>query len=628
MKTIKILNKIILILISVGLLTLLMLPGSLSAGHFRSGTMSWKLAENDNDTIILHMLNGWTFDHNCCDTTSVDDVKSNWDWAGDGTGTDGNPTIYWESDGSPNTGATLDFTVTSVDISADHILTKMGDSSSGWETGITHDYDNGTFLIYWAGYARTAVKNKEDGYSSNGGTSMGNSNRWRLETMVRIGGDYAGNVSPVSAVPPIVKVQDNSSFSYQVVATDDNGDNLTYRWGQFNEFFKIDGSGSTATYTMPTGMTLSPSGLIEWDIRDNVTCDGCTNDDDVDNTTNKLWVAVIMVEDRLDNGTAKSKIPIDFFFEVTDPTNAPPSFTAFPTGTQTVVIGDNKTFTIKSTDDSGVAPTVSVVNPPSDNKTIWDNSSSTSGGITTFSVYFAPDNTSDSSYVVNIRSTDAIGMTKDKSLSINVSSIANDDPTAPTLVSPADNSTVTNPVSFQWTESTDPDNDNVSYTIYICQNIDFTGCNGTSVTASANFIPPFNQNFHDTLLSWPSPLQAATISQEVSQDLSMMPKWVILLGVLGLLSVFIFFSVKIITHLKIVIMLFLIIIGAVNCSKSDDTDDVVEAVSDVTNTASTNTDSNYTSSDLTTNTTYYWKVIASDTNGGSAESETWSFTVQ
>ena len=36
----------------------------------------------------------------------------------------------------------------------------------------------------------------------------------------------------------------------------------------------------------------------------------------------------------------------------------------------------------------------------------------------------------------------------------------------------------------------------------------------------------------------------------------------------------------------------------------------------------------YTTSDLTTNTTYYWKVIASDTKGGSTESETWSFTVQ
>jgi len=33
-------------------------------------------------------------------------------------------------------------------------------------------------------------------------------------------------------------------------------------------------------------------------------------------------------------------------------------------------------------------------------------------------------------------------------------------------------------------------------------------------------------------------------------------------------------------------------------------------------------------SGLTSGTTYYWKVVASDTRGGSAESETWSFTVQ
>ncbi|HIB94240.1 MAG TPA: hypothetical protein EYO60_08105, partial [Candidatus Lambdaproteobacteria bacterium] len=256
----------------------------------------------------------------------------------------------------------------------------MGDyASSTWTTGVTHDYDNGTYLVYWDSYARASVANKEDGYSSNG--TGGNSNRWRNETMVRIGGDYIGNVSPVSAVPPIVKVQDNTTFTYQVSATDANGDNLTYRWGQLNEFFKRDGTGSTDNFTMPTGMTLSPSGLIEWDVRDNVTCSGCTNNDVVDNTTgNNLWVAVIMVEDRLDNGTAKSYIPIDFFFQITEASNDPPSFTVFPTGTQTVSVGSTKTFTIKSTDDSGVAPTVSVLNPPSDNSSIWSTSSSTSGG--------------------------------------------------------------------------------------------------------------------------------------------------------------------------------------------------------------------------------------------------------
>ena len=86
---------------------------------------------------------------------------------------------------------------------------------------------------------------------------------WRNETMVRIGGDYIGNNSPVSSVPPIVYVQDNKTFTYQLNATDPDGDNLTYRWGTINEFFTSDGdeSGGTANFNMPTGMTLSSSGV-------------------------------------------------------------------------------------------------------------------------------------------------------------------------------------------------------------------------------------------------------------------------------------------------------------------------------------------------------------------------------
>ena len=53
--------------------------------------------------------------------------------------------------------------------------------------------------------------------------------------------------------------------------------------------------------------------------------------------------------------------------------------------------------------------------------------------------------------------------------------------------------------------------------------------------------------------------------------------------------------------------------------KGNTSDDLTDTTSD---------DLTYTTSDLTSGTTYYWKVIASDTRGGSAESETWSFTVQ
>ena len=72
--------KIILGLTSVGLV-LLMLPVSLSANHFRYGTMSW---ENpwDNGTIRLQMGNGWTANHG----SFRDQSDYNAYWAGDFVG--------------------------------------------------------------------------------------------------------------------------------------------------------------------------------------------------------------------------------------------------------------------------------------------------------------------------------------------------------------------------------------------------------------------------------------------------------------------------------------------------------------------------------------------------------------
>ena len=62
MNTIKAkVNKIILALTSVGIGLLLMLPASLSASHYRYGTMSWDI-DSDNGThvtIRLKMESGW-----------------------------------------------------------------------------------------------------------------------------------------------------------------------------------------------------------------------------------------------------------------------------------------------------------------------------------------------------------------------------------------------------------------------------------------------------------------------------------------------------------------------------------------------------------------------------------------
>jgi len=231
-------------------------------------------------------------------------------------------------------------------------------------------------------------------------------------------------------------------------------------------------------------------------------------------------------------------------------------------------------------------------------------------------------------------------MTKDQSLGLKVSSISNADPTAPTLVSPANGSTVTKPVSFQWTKSTDADNDAISYSFYLCTDSGFAGCSGTTVTAGNNLIPPLNQNLQDSLISWPRYLEAAPIYQQISQDLSMIPRWLIMLTAFVLLSGLISFSLKNISNRKLVIMLiFMILFLSLNinsCARSDSSisetnsssNDDNDASSTSTSATVTTTDATYTTSDVTNGATYYWKVIASDTKGGSAESATWSFTVQ
>ena len=69
-------------------------------------------------------------------------------------------------------------------------------------------------------------------------------------------------------------------------------------------------------------------------------------------------------------------------------------------------------------------------------------------------------------------------------------------------------------------------------------------------------------------------------------------------------------------------MLFLILIGAVTCARSFESD------KDSKSTSSSSSSNSYTSSDLTTSTTYFWKVVASDSKGGRGESDIWSIRVQ
>ena len=511
-------NKLFLSLASTGI-TLLLLNASLSANHFRYGTMSWEpISDNGTHvTVRLKMQNGWTADHTFISAFTAGQYKEN------------GITIYW---GDLDNSSTVDLKVLSRDNTTNDTITEMGDySSSTWTTGVTYAYpDNGTteYTVYWGSTSRENVENS------------GNGSAWRNETKINIGGSYDGNSSPVSAVPPVVQVQDNTEFNYQLVSTDADGDSLNYRWGTIAEFFLASSSGS---FTGPTGMTLSSAGLVSWDVRDTVLCSGCTQNDI--NDENDLWVAVVMVEDLHDNGSVKSYIPVDFFFKTASASNDPPKMIGIPTTTQTISIGNTKTYTFTATDDSGLAPTFSVLNPPSDNSSIWSTSSSSSGGTTTFSISFSPISSMDNAtYAVNVRAKDGDGMTKDQTIGITITSVSNTDPTSPSLVSPADGSTVAKPVTFQWTKSTDADNDEISYSLYFCIDSGFAGCSGTTIASGGNLKPPFYQNLRDNLISWPPTLVAAPLYQQIKEDISIIPKWLIMLSAFGLLSSLISLTLK------------------------------------------------------------------------------------
>jgi len=181
------LNKIILALTSVGFLIFLIFPGSLSANHFRYGTMSWSLV--DNDTIRLEMENGWTANHGEFRAVSAYDHEVSghigsihWDYIpitwGGGTPSTDTVDIIIKSRTTQYTSALCSYDMDqTLDKCKDSTISEMGDNaSSKWTPGKTHDYDNGSYVVFWSSSSRASVHSDQSG---NGGV-------WRNETLVRI----------------------------------------------------------------------------------------------------------------------------------------------------------------------------------------------------------------------------------------------------------------------------------------------------------------------------------------------------------------------------------------------------------------------------------------------------------
>ncbi|MCP4298803.1 MAG: hypothetical protein GY786_24750, partial [Proteobacteria bacterium] len=189
---------------------------------------------------------------------------------------------------------------------------------------------------------------------------------------------------------------------------------------------------------------------------------------------------------------------------------------------------------------------------------------------------------------------------------------SNNAPTAPALLSPADGSSITSPVTLSWSNSTDADGDDISYSISVCADVTFPGCTPTTWTFSE---PTANYRDKPQDFSFSRVLYAESLEGEAPSN-SNYEMWLFLLIMLSGLS-YSALSGKL--QRKYLFILILITLGIISCGPEEE----LESEDGITTkTFAIPDDFNLTSG------TYYWKITASDGNGGDTDSDVFSFIIE
>jgi cysteine-rich repeat protein len=180
---------------------------------------------------------------------------------------------------------------------------------------------------------------------------------YRIETRVTPG---TGNRPPVSTMQPVVLCPRDGVCTFQVPASDPDGDPITYRLSTSSE-----ASGSPSGFKQPgppnatNAATISSSGLYTWNTTGATVGTGTT-----------YYSTQVTIEDRDGSNNVKSKIAVDFLIQLVDQTGVPPVFDEPPTPecgeAITVDPGDVVNFTVQASDaDAGQTVTLNAVGVPS-----------------------------------------------------------------------------------------------------------------------------------------------------------------------------------------------------------------------------------------------------------------------
>lgn len=345
------LKSIPLLKIGLLLISLLMLqPEEAQASHFRYGNITWERVAGQPLQIRFRITQAWR--------------RSAFSGANVGN-------TVTTSSFNPGSGGfvSINLTVTSVNVAEDWFY--------GEFTYVKTYPANGTYTASFGSCCRifAPLQNNVSG-------------NFLVNTIVTVGNN---NDAPVSSVPPFVSLPVNTTAAtYQIPATDPNGDALTYSLVPNGAF----GSGTT----QPSGVSVSSSGLLTFNT--------------VGKTVGHFYNTAIYVTD-----AKGARIQLDLMLRIATP-STPPAFdyTVTPANGANYVLqpGQTLNFNVKATDaDSGDnvslnavgVPVGATFNPTSGNPVTQSFSwTPTIGNVGTYQVNFiAQDNASiQTSTVVNI----------------------------------------------------------------------------------------------------------------------------------------------------------------------------------------------------------------------------------
>jgi len=189
-------------------------------------------------------------------------------------------------------------------------LRQMGIPPSGL---ITHTYSSdGPFTASISGCCRIG--------------NLGNSGNDSFKLQTRVGFRSA-NSAPVSSLPPMVEAPTRTpDFSFQIPATDAEGDALTFRLATSSESY---------LWSQPPGLTVSSTGLVRWNTSGTV--------------SGQLWAVQVIIEERRE-GVLIGSSAVDFLLRITGDSGSPPTCVPPPQARYTVLPGHTLRFTVGTQD--------------------------------------------------------------------------------------------------------------------------------------------------------------------------------------------------------------------------------------------------------------------------------------